>query len=133
MASWRLMNRETHRLVVAELDVAAGFWSRLRGWQFRSRPATGSGLLLAPCASIHTCWMRFALDIVWLDREGTVLAVGRGVRPWRLALAPRATLAVLEVPAGEAAQIHVGARLQLAAQEPASCNNLPSCLRHLAC
>jgi uncharacterized protein len=133
MASWRLTNRETNRLVVPELDLAAGFWSRLRGWQFRSRPATGSGLLLAPCASIHTCWMRFALDIVWLDSEGAVLAVGRGVRPWRFALAPRGTLAVLEVPAGEATQIQAGARLQLAAQDPANRGHLPPCLRQLTC
>ena len=50
--------------------------------------------------------MRFALDIVWLDREGTVLAVQRGgVRPWRFAIAPRAgTLAVLEVAGGRGQQ-----------------------------
>jgi uncharacterized membrane protein (UPF0127 family) len=132
MAKWQLTNRETNRLVVPELDVAACFWSRLQGWQFRSRPATGVGLLLAPCASIHTCWMRFALDIVWLDREGTVLAVGRDVRPWRFVFAPRGTRAVLEVPAGEAERIQPGARLMLAAHEPASRKNLPPCLRQLA-
>jgi len=132
MAQWQLTNRETNRLVVPELDVAASFWSRLLGWQFRSRPTTGVGLLLAPCASIHTCWMRFALDIVWLDDEGTVLAVGRDVRPWRFAFAPRGTLAVLELPAGEAAQIQAGARLMLAAHDPASRQYLPPCLRQLA-
>jgi uncharacterized protein len=105
----------------------------LQGWQFRSRPAPGVGLLLAPCASIHTCWMRFALDIVWLDREGTVLAVGRGVRPWRFAFAPRRTLAVLELPAGEAAQIQAGARLKLAAHDSAGGDNPPPCLRQLTC
>jgi len=133
VAKWRLTNCGTNRLVVLELEMAIGFWSRLRGWQFRSPPAAGSGLLLAPCASIHTCWMRFALDVVWLDREGIVLAVARGVRPWWFAFAPSGTLAVLEVPVGEAAQFQSGLRLRLAAQDPSSRDNLPQCLGQMAC
>jgi uncharacterized membrane protein (UPF0127 family) len=132
MAAWQLMNRRTKRSVVPDVDVAAGFWSRLRGWQFRAQPARGSGLLLAPCSSIHTCWMRFALDLVWLDRDGTVLAIGRGVRPWRAALAPRGTLAVLEVPAGEAAEIQAGQQLRLSPHEAGLRDNLPQCLQPLA-
>jgi uncharacterized membrane protein (UPF0127 family) len=45
-------------------------------------PATG--LLLPGTRSIHTCGMRFALDLVWLDGEGRVVRVDRGVRPWRV-------------------------------------------------
>jgi uncharacterized membrane protein (UPF0127 family) len=132
MATWQLIDRETNRVVVAELHLATGFWSRWLGWQFRAMPACGSGLLLAPCASIHTCWMRFALNIAWLDHNGTVLAVGRGVRPWRFAFAPRGTLAVLEVPAREAPDFEIGARLKLIANNSANGGRLPRCLQPLA-
>jgi hypothetical protein len=99
---WRLVNAADGATVAEPLVVADGYWSRLAGWQFRRPPAAGQGLLLVPCGSIHTCWMRFAIDVVYLDRSGTVLAVRRGVRPWRMAIAPRGTHAVLELAAGSA-------------------------------
>ena len=56
--------------IATRLEVADGYWSRLRGWQFRSTPPVGSGLLLIPCRSVHTFWLRFALDLILLDRSG---------------------------------------------------------------
>ena len=61
----------------------------------------GSGLLIAPCGSVHTIGMRFALDLVFMDAVGRVVRTVAGVRPWRCAvwggLAARQTL---EVQAG---------------------------------
>lgn len=113
MTSYLLIDRATGARVVEALEVADGFWSRFRGLQFRARLPPGAGLLLVPCSSIHTFWMRFAIDVVLLDRQGRVLAVRRGVRPWRIVLAPRGTHAVLELPAG-AGPVAVGAHLGLA-------------------
>ena len=58
-------------------------------------PATG--LLLPRTCSIHTLGMRFALDLVWIDRAGRVLRVDRDVRPWRVRSCRRAR-AVVELP-----------------------------------
>jgi len=58
-------------------------------------PATG--LLLPGTRSIHTCGMRFALDLVWLDGEGRVVHVDRDVRPWRVR-GCREARAVVELP-----------------------------------
>jgi hypothetical protein len=100
MDDWQLELRETGRTVVQRLEIADRFWSRLCGLQFRPPLPPGHGILLAPCASIHTMWMRFAIDAAMLDRCGGVLAVRRAVRPWRLVFAPRGTHAVLEASAG---------------------------------
>lgn len=105
MNGWQLevcdsRTRDTGRVVVERLMIAAEFWSRFRGLQFRRRLPPGEGMLLAPCDSIHTMWMRFAIDVAMLDRTGQVLAVRPAVRPWRLVFAPRGTHAVLEVSAG---------------------------------
>lgn len=55
------------------------------------------GLLLPGTRSIHTCGMRFALDLFWLDHEGRVVRVDRGVRPWRVR-GCRGARAVVELP-----------------------------------
>ena len=73
---------------------------RLVGLSLRGRPPPGHALLLPGCRCVHTCGMRFALDLVWLDAEGRVLGIDEGVRPWRMR-SRRDAAAVLEVAAGE--------------------------------
>jgi uncharacterized protein len=83
-----------------EIRVARSRRSRLVGLALRRRPPPDLALLLPRCRSVHTFGMRFALDLVWLDRAGRVVAIERGVAPWRLRVR-RDAAAVLEAPAGE--------------------------------
>jgi uncharacterized membrane protein (UPF0127 family) len=83
------------------VDVARGFLSRLVGLAGR-RADRARALLIPRCRSVHTFGMRFPLDLVWLDRDGRVLRVDEAVPP-RRARSCRAATAVLEVPAGGAA------------------------------
>ena len=101
MSCWRLAHRTSGQIVVERLSLADTFWGRLCGLQFRRPLPAGTGLLLVPCGSIHTMWMRFAIDVAMLDRSGRVLYVRRAVRPWRYVHAPRGTHAVLETAAGD--------------------------------
>jgi uncharacterized protein len=82
-------------------ELADTFLARLRGLMGRRRLATGGGMLLRPAGSVHTCFMRFPIDVVVLDRELRVLSVVHQVRPWRTAGSRRGR-AVLELAAGEA-------------------------------
>lgn len=75
--------------------------ARLRGLLGRSGLSSGEGMLLRPASSIHTAFMRFAIDAVFVDGADRVLKVVHGLRPWRAA-ACRGARAVLELPAGEA-------------------------------
>ena len=95
-----LIRTDSGRVVIAKLALATTFWQRFRGLQFRPALPPGEGLLIPFCRSIHTCWMRFPIDVVMLDRDGVVLAVHRWVKPWRMLSGPRGTRAVLEVTAG---------------------------------
>ena len=95
--TWRLVSKTTGKTVVARLTIADGFWSRLVGLQFRRPLPSDAGLLLVPCNSVHTCFVRFPVDVVFLDDRGCVLAVRQNLRPWRLAFGPRKTHAVLEM------------------------------------
>ena len=80
---WQLCERATSKVIVPNLRLAVGFWTRFVGLQFRKSLPLGSGLLLAPCNSVHTCFCFFPMDVVFLSREGIVLEVRRALRPWR--------------------------------------------------
>jgi uncharacterized protein len=86
--------------------------TRMRGLLGRAALAKGEGLLLAPAPSIHTAFMRFPIDAVFLDSELRIVKLVPALRPWRIASASRAR-AVLELTEGEIARrgIKVGQRL----------------------
>jgi uncharacterized membrane protein (UPF0127 family) len=94
--------------------VADSPWPRMRGLLGRRGLESGEGLLLRPTGSVHTFFMRFPIDVVFLSRDGEVLKVARAVPPWRTAAA-RGAKAVLELGANEAErrEIRVGSRLDL--------------------
>ena len=80
--------------------------TRLRGvigWK-RLRP--GEGMLLRPTFSIHTAFVRFSIDAVFLDHDMTVISIARRMKPWRLAGSRRAN-AVLELAAGECERLGI--------------------------
>jgi uncharacterized protein len=117
-AAWRLVERESGRSVVDRLEVADRYWSRLAGLQCRPKPSPGFGLLLVPCSSIHTCFVRFSIDLLALDRVGRVIDVRHDVRPWRLVLLARSTFAVVEIPSGEeGGKVGIGTMLRLVPPE----------------
>jgi uncharacterized membrane protein (UPF0127 family) len=84
--------------------------TRMRGLLGRTELPRGEGILLRPCGSIHTFFMRFPIDAVFVDRDGKVVGVERELRPWRTAR-HRGAKAVLELAAGAAAGIDAGASL----------------------
>jgi uncharacterized membrane protein (UPF0127 family) len=86
------------RCLLAETPLA-----RLKGLLGRAGLERGEGLLLRPASSIHTFFMRFPIDAVWVDRELNVLKVSPELGPWRTA-ACRGAKGVIELPAGFAAE-----------------------------
>ena len=74
------------RVVVNGIDaeVAETFAERARGLIGREPPPAGRGLLITRCNCIHTCFMRYSIDLAFLDREGRVVRRVANVRPWRI-------------------------------------------------
>jgi uncharacterized protein len=106
--------------VVCELcQIADGFFRRGRGLLGLRDLPQGQGMLIRPTWSVHTAFMRFAIDVVFLDAELTVLKVARQLRPWRAAARWRAHSA-LELRAGECERLgmDVGDRLAWGSLEP---------------
>ena len=95
---------EDGNVVCERCTLARNPYSRMRGLLGRTGLAQGEGLLLQPAGSIHTFFMRFPIDVVFLDREQRVVRVVPNLRPWRTA-GVRKARAVLELAAGEAARV----------------------------
>lgn len=100
------------RVICARCIVAATAWRRLRGLLGRQGLEPSEGLLLVPAASIHTAFMRMAIDVVFVGHGGEVLRVVPAVGPWRIA-ACRGARAVLELPAGACRRLGLAAGEQL--------------------
>ena len=109
------LRRENGEVVVDECVVADSPASRMKGLLGRSELRPGEGLLLRPASSIHTFFMRFPIDAVFLDGGLRVLRISDELRPWRAA-SRRGAHAVLELPAGESARrgLEVGDSLRVA-------------------
>jgi uncharacterized protein len=96
----KLVQQRTGAILATEVERAATIQSRLMGLLGRVELAQGSALVLEPCTAIHTFFMRFAIDVAFLDGGGRVLRAIPGLRPWRATrLYPSARLAV-ELPSG---------------------------------
>jgi uncharacterized membrane protein (UPF0127 family) len=97
------LKRENGDVVCDRCVVAASPFSRMKGLLGRSELRPGEGLLLRPASAIHTFFMRFPIDAVFLDRDWRVVGVADDVGPWRTA-GRKGAKAVLELPAGESAR-----------------------------
>ena len=86
--------------LIPHLEIANTFFRRFVGLQFRRSLQTNAGIWISPCSSIHTCFVRFPIDVWMLDRNGVVLQSRRNVRPWRIVLAPRGTHTIVETAVG---------------------------------
>jgi uncharacterized membrane protein (UPF0127 family) len=103
MTRRRFRGLPTIRTLGVDVLVAATFRSRLLGLALLDRSRAPAGLLIPRCSSVHTFGMRFPIDVLFLDREGAVIAAEPGVAPRRL-IRRRGAAAVLELPTGDQAR-----------------------------
>jgi len=92
--------------------VAESFAARMRGLLGRRALPAREGMLIRRESSVHTFFMRFAIDVVFLDADERVLRIDANVGPWRLK-ACRGARSVLELAAGASAGLSVGDRIEL--------------------
>jgi uncharacterized membrane protein (UPF0127 family) len=89
-------------VVCERCEIPKSAFGRMRGLLGRDGLAPGSGMLIDRAPSVHMFFMRFSIDVVFLDRDRNVVGVRHRLRPWRVAGARRA-VAALELPGGRAA------------------------------
>ncbi len=98
MKTLRLQKGAT--VLVERVEIAEGFWQRARGLLGLAGLGVGCGRLLTPCAAVHTLFMRFPLDLIFMDARHCVVRTCWNIRPWRFVAGGRQAQAVLEVESG---------------------------------
>jgi uncharacterized protein len=93
--------RNDGAVVCERCEIPESAFGRMRGLLGRSGLEPGTGMLIDAAPSVHMFFMRFPIDVVFLDRDRRVVRVVHTLRPWRVAGARRA-VAALELPAGAA-------------------------------
>ncbi|MGB9921072.1 MAG: DUF192 domain-containing protein [Moorellales bacterium] len=108
-----LFNASKGTVLADQVTFAGSFGRRLRGWMGRASVGRGEALVLMPCRSVHTWFMRFPIDVLFLAPDGEVVLTLPEIRPFCFGpYVPRAAMAV-ELPSGRLAESRtaVGDRL----------------------
>ena len=116
----QLVNRTRGAVLADRIESAHGIRDRLRGLLGRAGLGRGEALAIRPCASIHTFFMKFEIDAVFLDRRGRVVRALAALRPWRATRFHLRAEQVVELPAGTVARTGTREGDELAFEPPAA-------------
>lgn len=96
MSGFSAINHTTGQILADRVNVARSFFQRTKGLLGRNSMERGEGLYISKCASIHTFFMKFAIDVLFLDKDMIVTRAIIGIKPYGLAFSPWSTTGVLE-------------------------------------
>lgn len=98
---------------IVHIETADTFFRRFLGLMGRKKLPPSTGLLITPCNSVHTMFMRFSIDVIYLDKDMKVLKIAKHIKPWIGLSACLKAESVIEMNAGEADRIgiYAGSRL----------------------
>jgi len=102
----KITNKTRNAVLAEQAEIAETFFSRLKGLLGRQGLKEGEGLVITRCSSTHTFFMRFKIDVVFLDRNNKVVALAHSLAPARLAGHSLKARLAIELPAGILAKTH---------------------------
>ena len=109
-----LVNARSEETIASNVGLALTRAERRHGLLGQDSLDLSAALVLSPCWSIHTMFMRFPIDVVFVDRDGRAMRIVKELAPWSIAVAPRAHAAI-ELSAGtvRARDVRIGDELYL--------------------
>lgn len=96
----KCINIKTGQVIAGDLEMKDTFLGRLIGLLGKRGLKTGQGIVLKPCYQIHTFFMSFSIDVVFISKDFKVLKVMKDVKPWHLSPIVLKSLYTLELAAG---------------------------------
>ena len=112
----QVLDTATQRCWLANVYKAANTWERARGLLGRQKLDSTQGFWIEPCPSVHTIGMRYALDIIFMDKDGRVKKIVSNLKPLRFASCYGACV-TLELLAGQAQTLGIEVGMQLIWEE----------------
>ncbi len=84
---YHLTVASTDAVIASQMELADSAWKRMQGLLGRGSLAADAGMRFDPASSLHMMFMRFAIDVVYVDREERVVKLVRDFKPWRFSWA----------------------------------------------
>jgi uncharacterized protein len=97
---YRVINTKRNSIVADRAEYARTFFKRLRGLMFRSELPSHGGLIIEPTNSVHTFWMRFPIDVIFVNRQNYVVGLVHSLPPNRPFAGARSAYRTIELPSG---------------------------------
>lgn len=80
----KVYNSSKNSIILEDAKVAKNFFTRTVGLLSKKSLNEGEGLIIKPCCSIHTFFMQFAIDVLFINKQNEVIALYENVKPWRI-------------------------------------------------
>ena len=111
----KIINKSRGTTLAEQGYLANSFYKRLRGLIGKGTLKEGEGFVIRPCSSIHTFFMSFNIDVIFINSKGAVEKILEGLKPFRMAACFFRSKAVIELPEGiiKAARTSVGDKILL--------------------
>lgn len=86
--------------VADNVIIASSISSRVMGLMFKKEMNSAEGLLIEPCNSIHTCFMKISIDVLFINKKNEIVHIIKNMKPWRFSSIYLKSKKVLELNAG---------------------------------
>jgi uncharacterized membrane protein (UPF0127 family) len=80
----QVLNKTRNTVLMSSGKVADNVWSRFKGLMGRKNLTPGEGLIIIPNNSVHCFFMRFPIDVVFVDKQHRVVHISPALKPWRI-------------------------------------------------
>ncbi len=80
----RLINTTKNKVISTDLEIASGFFERLIGLMFRGKMERDEAIIITKCNSVHSFFMKFPIDVIFLDKDRRVVKIVKNLQPWRV-------------------------------------------------
>lgn len=95
-----LVNKTKHTLLAKDIVIANTPFKRLKGLLGKKEFREGQAIILKPCNSLHTFFLRFAIDVIFVDKQNKVIEAISHLKPFHLTRVYWLSVLAIELPAG---------------------------------
>lgn len=113
MEKMKIIHKKTNMVIATKVKVANTFLSRLKGLMFIKKMEGFDAMLIENTNSVHNCFVRFSIDLVFINSEWKVVKIIRNFKPWRFSWIYLKARHVVELPAGSLSdEVEIGDLLE---------------------
>lgn len=103
----KVYNSTQNNIIADKVEMADNFAARTFGLIPKNLLNEGEGLLIKPCCSIHTFFMKFVIDVLFVNQKNEIIALYENVKPWRILPIHLTSQYVIEIPAGTITTLNI--------------------------